>query len=185
MFTVLTQVDQSVLLVAYHIAASSPALAVLAAFLAQWLPYCAICFVIVYELFMEEGEKSFFQTLRRFALPTFFAWVVVLLLKLFIHEPRPFVGELDIVPLVSVIDPFGSFPSAHATVFGSLFGAMFSERFRFWRAYGVIALLVALGRVATGVHWPSDVLVGLLWGAIVGFFGAKYLEYRSRNQAQG
>ena len=178
MFLALNQLNQSVLFVAYHIAASSLPLSWVAIFLAQWLPYGAICFVVVHELFFEEEDKSFFQTLKRFALPAFFAWIVVLFLKYFINEPRPFVGELGITPLVSVPDAFGSFPSAHATVFGALFGAMFYERFPYWRWYGLIAILVAIGRVACGVHWPSDVLVGLVWGGFVGYVGALLLRFK-------
>lgn len=178
MFLTTSAVDQSILLPVYHVAASSPVFTWVAIFLAQWLAYLAIGFVVAYILFIEEDEKQTFRSLLTLALPVFFAWIVVLLLKLGIHAPRPFVGDLGIMPLVSVLDPFGSFPSAHATVFGALFGAMYATRFQFWRWYGAISLLVAFGRVATGVHWPSDVLVGLLWGMFAGFWGAKIFAGR-------
>ena len=178
MFLSISSIDQSILLPVYHVAASSPVFSWVAIFLAQWLAYIAIGFVVVYVLFVEEDEKQIFRSLLTLALPVFLAWVVVLLLKLGIHAPRPFVGDLGIVPLVSVLDPFGSFPSAHATVFGALFGAMYVTKFQFWRWYGAISLLVAFGRVATGVHWPSDVFAGLVWGVFVGFWGAKILMRR-------
>ena len=168
--------DAAILLPLYHLAASSSFTTWIAAFLAQWLPYGAGLFAFAFLFVSEDEDRELFRTLRRIVLPLFLAWGSVLILKTLLAEPRPFTSDLGITPLVTVLDPFGSFPSAHATFFAALFGSLFAEHFRFWRAYGVVALLVAVGRVATGVHWPSDVLVGLLWGVLIGFFGTLVLR---------
>ncbi len=168
--------DSAVLLPLYHLAASSSFATWVAVFCAQWLPYGAGLFAFAFLFVSEEEDRKLFHTVRRIVLPVFLAWGVVLVVKTLLAEPRPFVSDLGIIPLVAVLDPFGSFPSAHATFFGALFGSLYAERARFWRAYGVIAVLVALGRVATGVHWPSDVLVGLLWGGLVGFLGTIFFH---------
>lgn len=169
-------IDTTLLLPLYHLAASSTFATWVTTVLAQWLPYGAGVFAFAFLFISEEEDRKLFQTIRRVALPVLFAWVVVLIGKTILAEPRPFVSDLGITPLVAVLDPFGSFPSAHATFFGALFGALYAERFRFWKIYGLIAVLVSLGRVAAGVHWPSDVLVGLLWGVVIGFLGAFFLR---------
>lgn len=79
-------------------------------------------------------------------------------------EPRPFVAHPR---LVDVLVPHGSdasFPSDHAT---AAFAIAASIWFR-WRAAGAVALvlaaLLAVGRVAVGVHYPIDVVAGAALG---------------------
>lgn len=61
-----------------------------------------------------------------------------------------------------------SFPSAHATdsvvVYGSL-AQIFRKKWLIVLAV-VLPLLIALSRVLVGVHYPTDVLVGLVIGAV-------------------
>lgn len=168
MLSFIASVDLSVTSALYALATASPVFSFLAVFAAQWLPYCAIIFLVVYEFVVDEDERTIIPArLRQLLAPVFMVLLLVVGMKLFIHEPRPFVGEMGIIPLVSVVDPFSSFPSAHAAVFSALFGALFAYRVSFWKWYGVIALVVGAGRIATGVHWPSDVLVGFLLGFFV------------------
>jgi membrane-associated phospholipid phosphatase len=60
-----------------------------------------------------------------------------------------------------------SFPSRHALTAGVLAMALTLA----WRWVGLAAwlyaLLVAIGRVHSGVHWPTDVIAGLAIGALV------------------
>lgn len=60
----------------------------------------------------------------------------------------------------------GSLPSLHASNFFAL--AFVARAARRW--LGVVALAVAAAvaasRVVVGVHWPTDVLAGVVWGAL-------------------
>lgn len=58
------------------------------------------------------------------------------------------------------------FPSRHALTAGVF--AMVLTLAWWWAGIGgwIYALLVAIGRVHDGVHWPTDVLAGLVLGAI-------------------
>jgi undecaprenyl-diphosphatase len=98
------------------------------------------------------------------------------LLKQVFARPRP-----DIVPH---LDSFGnlSFPSGHATnavAILLLAALLLPKRHRpFWIALGLsIALLIAASRVLLGVHWPSDVVAGLLLGAGFALAGAALANY--------
>ena len=59
----------------------------------------------------------------------------------------------------------GSIPSLHAANFTALAGVAWAASRRLGLAALAVALLVAVSRVYVGVHWPLDVLAGVLWGA--------------------
>ncbi len=69
-----------------------------------------------------------------------------------------------------------SMPSAHAFNWGALALITFIYYRRSWRFMVPLALAVAFSRIYNGVHYPSDVLVGLLLGATYAFSGVVALS---------
>ncbi len=82
-----------------------------------------------------------------------------------VDRARPFVADANGVHLFSghAADP--SFPSDHVTAAFAIATAIFLRK----RGWGIFALVAAavlsFGRVALGVHYPSDVLAGAALGA--------------------
>jgi len=82
-----------------------------------------------------------------------------------VDRARPFVADPHGVHLFAghAADP--GFPSDHATAAFAIAVAIFLRK----RAWGIFALLAAtvlsIGRVALGVHYPSDVLAGAVLGS--------------------
>ena len=82
---------------------------------------------------------------------------------------RPFAAFEGVTKLADRLATEKSFPSAHATfAFALAFGVALHNK-TWGRTLLVLAALVAFGRVAVGVHYPTDVLAG----ALVGFVAAK------------
>lgn len=70
----------------------------------------------------------------------------------------------------------GAMPSGHTSALFSIAFIMFTLDARWGIVYLILSLLVGLGRVFVGVHWPSDILVGILVGLASGFFVYKLLS---------
>jgi undecaprenyl-diphosphatase len=89
-------------------------------------------------------------------------------LKHSIGRPRPFVACPDIRACVRALDKF-SFPSGHA-LHAVAFAVVFTWHYPPMGAALIpLVVLIALSRVALGLHYPSDVAAGAVIGAVVGF----------------
>lgn len=99
------------------------------------------------------------------------------LLKLAVHENRPcqslHVTTLETCPAAGD----WSFPSNHATIAAAAAVALFFVSRRLGAVAAVAALAMAASRVWVGVHYPHDVVAGILVGALVAL-GASALSKR-------
>ena len=95
-----------------------------------------------------------------------------ILLKPLIGRVRPFAFRPDF-PLLVPPPGDASFPSGHtAAAFAVVFALRFSGS-PLWRPALALAAVTAFSRLYLYVHWPTDVLGGVLLGAAVGWAGAK------------
>jgi membrane-associated phospholipid phosphatase len=84
--------------------------------------------------------------------------------KLAVRRPRP---VLEGLPPLGGAPSSLSFPSAHATSSFAVATAMTRVDALGALAFG-LALLLALGRPYLGMHYPSDVLAGVVLGVVLG-----------------
>lgn len=80
---------------------------------------------------------------------------------------RPFVSDPSHVRLLIPHAADAGFPSDHATAAFAIATALLLRDRRYGRPVLLMAALLAVGRVAAGVHFPSDVLAGAALGALV------------------
>lgn len=83
-----------------------------------------------------------------------------------VGEARPFVTHPDALVLVGRSADAG-FPSDHATMAGAVATGLLLVSRRLGLVASACAVLMAAARVYVGVHYPRDVLAGLLLGAVV------------------
>lgn len=87
-----------------------------------------------------------------------------------VNEARPFTGHPGVLVLVTR-SADASFPSDHATMAGAAAMGLLLVSRRLGLVTVGLALVMAFARVYVGVHYPGDVLVGLLVGATVAGLG--------------
>lgn len=88
-------------------------------------------------------------------------------LKELAGRPRPSVSFPDLHAIVAV-PTNGSFPSGHAMLAAAAAGAFWWSSRRAALALGIFAVVTGFSRVWLGVHYPSDVIGGLVAGAALG-----------------
>jgi len=101
-----------------------------------------------------------------------------LLLKNLIARQRPYEMLAWLQPLIPLLTDF-SFPSGHATSsFAAATAIALSFRGRKCADFVfLLALLISFSRLYVGVHYPSDVLAGLILGLFCGFLAHRCLRY--------
>ena len=107
-----------------------------------------------------------------------------LVLKNLIARTRPYEVIEELAYLVSKPVDY-SFPSGHA---GSSFAAAWVMFRQLPKRYGVPALvlaaLIALSRLYVGVHYPSDVLFGVIDGIAISMAAEAFVEWVGKKRAK-
>ena len=87
-------------------------------------------------------------------------------------RPRPYVSFDFLIPL-GHLDNETSFPSGHTC---SSFAAAAAIYFMYGKKAGIpafiLASLISLSRLYVGVHYPTDILAGVIVGVLCGLAGA-------------
>lgn len=164
--------DQIISLYSTQVLAGVPVLAELARWCAEYMQYAILGGLVVF--MFEERRVSWVKVrfvgvivllagLVRFGLKP---WIVAL-----VPLARPYVALHDVVLLASpqVGEEYESFPSGHALFFFALATAMYMHNKKAGVILYIAAVLMALGRVATGLHYTTDVLAGAIIGTVCAY----------------
>lgn len=104
------------------------------------------------------------------------------ILKHLFTRTRPWLVLEGLLPLVAEGDP-NSFPSGHTSAALSCAAAWWRYLPRPWRlTAAVCAVLMGLSRLYVGVHFPTDVLCGILVGLFCGWGGRTLEQILSKDQ---
>lgn len=98
------------------------------------------------------------------------------LLKNFVARTRPYDVNTGIQLLVAKLRDY-SFPSGHtAASFASATALYFAGEKKLWKPALVLACLIAVSRLYLYVHYPTDVLGGVVIGIIAGYLGYRLVK---------
>ena len=147
----------------------------------------AICFlVLVYGIVKKNKNIIHLSIIGLIALA--FTDSVISIIKIIVAEPRPFIALDSVHLLVTENDPY-SFPSGHTGnifTFAIAVGLNWSLNIKdksiklAWLLIP-IAIIVGFSRIYVGVHYPFDVLVGLIIGIIGGIIATKIVNEHFKN----
>jgi len=149
----------------YGLAHHSPFLDVIFIFCAKFLVYFLVL-GFVYLLFKEKNPMRRYYFLFLTLLAVLFSWGMVSpAIHFYYPHPRPFAAVGGVNPLITPSED-SSFPSNHMMFLVPivLAAAYLDPKRGKWFIIGV--LLVGIGRIIAGVHWPFDILAGIALGAI-------------------
>lgn len=97
-------------------------------------------------------------------------------LKFGFDLPRPFTNDPTAASAAAKATAGGpGLPSGHTQMAATLWGgiALQVRRPGMWLAAGLLIVLIAYSRLALNVHYPSDVIVGLLVGGLFALMAAR------------
>ncbi len=89
------------------------------------------------------------------------------LVRFFYHKERPFVAE-NVSALIEHA-PTSSFPSGHTAFFFAFSTIVFLYNKKLGYFFYAFSFLIGFSRIASGVHWPLDILAGIVAGIATGY----------------
>jgi undecaprenyl-diphosphatase len=144
-------------------------------FLAQYLAYILIAFsflYILYRILKYWDWKAFWLISLSVLLGRL---VIVEIVRLIYYNPRPFILFPEIQTLINHSNS-SSIPSGHATSFFALSIAIYFLNKKLGIAIFILSFLMGIARIFVGVHYPLDILTGILIGILSGIFVLNILK---------
>ena len=148
----------------------------LVVFFAQTFPYIVVLLAGIFLLFHHEvlpsknPFKVFAQKWKEIVLVFFsgvLAWLLAEFLKISFHTLRPFLAFQNVTSLLP--ETGFAFPSQHTTFFMALAVALFFSHKKAGYLFMFFALIIGIARVIAGVHFPVDILGGLILGILTAY----------------
>lgn len=141
-------------------------------FLAQFFPYLIILAFLIWVYFQKTAwREKLYLIITGAAAGLAARFVVGEIIRVFYHRPRPFLVH-DVIKLIS--ETSWSFPSGHTLFFFALSTIVYLHHKKWGWAFYLASLIMAFARVAAGVHYPTDILGGIILGLGTGV-GTHYL----------
>lgn len=132
-------------------------------FNAKYLPYLMVATLIFFIIFGKDKRQELKMIIYAAASVVLSRLVITEIIRYLYHSPRPFM-VYDFTPLL--YDYANSFPSGHAAFFFALATIIFLFHKKWGVAYFTGGFIIGISRIMAGIHWPLDILGGLVVGMI-------------------
>lgn len=155
------------------LAGQSPLLDAVIVFFATYLAYILIGVFLIFVYLSQNSWRQKLDIVVVALIATALArGIITELIRYFYNRPRPFDALTSPAVNSLFLDPAWSFPSGHATFFFALSTVVYLYNRKWGIGFYIATVLITVGRVAAGVHYPSDILGGAIIGS-----GIAYLTY--------
>ncbi|MDO5851906.1 MAG: phosphatase PAP2 family protein [Methanobacteriaceae archaeon] len=129
-----------------------------------------VIIILLILLFDNERKK---EKIISFIASLIIVFIIVNLIKYAILRPRPYEVLNGVYLLYHGTDP--SFPSGHSATAAAGFYILGKE-YNHLLICILLAILIGISRIYIGVHYPSDVIVGLIIGFIISKYTLNYIK---------
>ena len=151
--------NETLFLIINNLAGKSHILDILAISLSKGMPYIFIL-VEIYLYFIAKKKK---ETLFAFYSVIISLGISFLISLVYFHN-RPFMDNLGTMLITHKAET--SFPSDHTTFLFAIAWSFMFFRVKFWSLFLVLALFGGVARIYVGVHYPFDILGGIVIGLV-------------------
>lgn len=141
-------------------ALSSPSGRSFAGFCARWIIYLLIPYVLI------SRKLIGWRGIGIVAWTALVAFAFSTGLAAFVGRIRPYLAGFGIQAIVPPNIQDGSFPSSHTAIAVGIATALMALHVPMGVVAVIAAVLIAFGRIATGMHYPSDILGGIAVGLL-------------------
>ncbi len=168
--------DLSVFKFIHGFAGMSNMLDFIGVFFANYLPYILAVALLVFAL-KRNGVKNKLLAIFYFIFTGIVSrYVLTSIIRLIIPRERPFY-LLKFIPLIP--ESGSSFPSGHAAFFFAMAFVLLALDRKWGVWFLVLATLNGISRIFVGVHWPTDILGGVVVGFLT-YLIFKFLFLRGK-----
>ncbi len=145
---------------------------ILGIYFAKYLGYLLIfcLFLFIFKNF-KKYKRMVFEALisavfTRVVVVSFFRWIL--------PRSRPFVENQ--VNLLLEHPPTSAFPSAHASFYFAIATIVYFYNKKAGIFFFIASFLIGISRVFSGIHWPLDILAGIVVGIFSGWLIHKIFQ---------
>lgn len=132
-----------------------------AVFLAEYLIYFLLLGLAVFVFSIGDWRLRWRAALEMLLAALLSRGIVTEAFRYFFIQERPF----DLYGTEALIHQTGSsFPSGHTSFLFAVAGVLFLYNRKWGAWYLILAALIGLARIFVGVHWPFDILGGIIVG---------------------
>ncbi len=148
-------------------------------FCAKYLPYLMVAALVLFLVLGRDRRREFKMIFYAIVSAVLARLIITELIRYFYPYPRPF-EVFNFVPLI--YDYASSFPSGHAAFFFALATAIFIFHKKWGIVYFLGSFIIVLSRIMAGIHWPSDILGGMIVGIGSAILLASFTIWRTKRQ---
>lgn len=163
----MSSINQSLFLLIHNLSGRNVFLDDLGIFLAQYLAYFMVAAFLVLAYYQTGWRRKLYVFCEGALAVILARGVIEEIIHVFYHHLRPF-SFYNFVPLIQ--ESGWSFPSGHMAWFFALSLTVwyFNRKWGWW--FFALSFVMGIARIYVGVHWPLDILGGIVVGLLSAWF---------------